>query len=108
MFEINDGKIVTELSDQSFIERVWEYWAGYNESEVDALRNDLSSNEMTDEVLRDEGFFVLEGTFWFEGESIFMHKVGYKTWIIKDDSGEEYTPEQLKRFVKVLLTGKTG
>jgi chaperonin GroES len=60
--KFEDGKIVTDLSDPSFFELILKKWGGYNESEVDALMGTVTSEEQTDEWLKNEGVDFLENT----------------------------------------------
>lgn len=98
MVEVVDGKIVTELSDMSFLELVWRKWAGYNESETEALLNSLTSEELSDEWLKTEGFEILSNTYFVEGDSVCLIKMGNKEWIVKDAS-----PEEMEEFVDSLV-----
>ena len=98
MVELIDGKIVTELSDMSFLELVWQKWAGFNEGETEALLNSVTSEELSDEWLKTEGFDITMNTYFVEGDSIRLIKVADKEWIIQDAS-----PEEMEEFVDTLM-----
>lgn len=98
MVWFEDGKIKTDLGDQSFFELIWRKWGEYNEGEIDALSAAIDSEELTDEWLMNEGFDILESKYFVGGEMITLIKVGVKEWVIQDAS-----PEEMEEFVQSLV-----
>ena len=88
------GIIVTVLKDLDFFEMLLKKWAGYPDNEVAALMAAIEPWEITEEVMREEGFDILENRYFIQGKLITLIKVGDGKWII-----ENYSDSEMKAFV---------
>ncbi|KKT46488.1 MAG: hypothetical protein UX12_C0015G0008 [Candidatus Collierbacteria bacterium GW2011_GWC1_45_47] len=83
MIEFREGKIVTDLEWLHFLEAFWLHWAGYSESDLDALWGSYDDEEITQEVLETDGIMIVENAYFVEPEAIILVQLGEWTWTIK-------------------------
>ena len=84
--------------DIEFIMLIMRNWAHYEESEVEALVNNIEDWELTERTLMDDGFNILENMSFVKEELVTLIKVGQGEWVVKDSSDED-----MEEFVKILL-----
>src|SRR3989339_1027342 len=101
ILEFEDGKIVTDLEDDEFIEWLWCNWSEYDESEIDALWAGMADWEMTEENLCGDGFTVERNAYFTdEPDQITIRKVGEGEWII-----EGWGLKEMEAFVEEFDSG---
>lgn len=96
MIWFENGKVVTDLDTLSFFEMIFQKWGGYSENEAIAMIENIGSEELTEDFLKD-GFLFVSNTCFFPGEEMNLKKVGYKEWVIEDASYEE-----MEEFVDLI------
>lgn len=97
MVEFENGMIVTDLDDIDFFELVTRKWAKYPENEADALINGIEGWEIEEEMLRSEGFDILECLYSIEGEMLTLIKIDEGKWVVID-----YSVDQVEELVGML------
>lgn len=98
MVRFEDGRIVTDLGDCALFELIWRKWAKRDETEIEAFWAKMTTQEMTDEWLKNEGFTFYKKSCFLCDESICLIKVGFREWTIKDASVKE-----VEVFVRKLV-----